>query len=103
MMTNGPFRLWTTNCFIDFTFRNTKFVSDHKHETPNHRTKRSVTQDHNPENEDTFWNFGAQLILQDRLVERRNTNVAKNIILFVGDGMSLSTVAAARTYLGKAY
>ncbi len=50
-----------------------------------------------------FWNFGAQLTLQDRLSHQPNTNVAKNTILFIGDGMSISTVAAARTYLGKNY
>lgn len=62
-----------------------------------------MEQDHNPENEDLFWNFGAQLTLQDRLSNQINTNVAKNIILFIGDGMSMSTVAAARTYLGKSF
>ena len=30
-----------------------------------------------------------------------NTNIAKNVILFVGDGMGLSTVTAARTLKGQ--
>ena len=30
-----------------------------------------------------------------------NTNLAKNIILFIGDGMSLATVTAARVYKGQ--
>lgn len=74
------------------------------HDTSNHRTKRSESidvDDRNPENEEMFWNFGGQLTLQDRLSQQINTNVAKNTILFIGDGMSISTVAAARTYLGK--
>ncbi|XP_037039101.1 membrane-bound alkaline phosphatase-like [Bradysia coprophila] len=70
-------------------------------EASSHRTKRSSAQDHNTENEEFFWNFGAQLTLQDRLSIQMNRNIAKNIILFIGDGMSLSTVAAARTYLGQ--
>ena len=30
-----------------------------------------------------------------------NTNIAKNIIIFIGDGMSLPTVTAARVYKGQ--
>jgi len=32
-----------------------------------------------------------------------NTGVAKNIILFIGDGMSLPTVTAARTFKGQKF
>lgn len=42
---------------------------------------------------------------QDRLLKaekvRQNTNIAKNVILFVGDGMGLSTVAGARILKGQ--
>ena len=31
----------------------------------------------------------------------KNEKVAKNIIIFVGDGMSIPTVAAARTFKGQ--
>ena len=30
-----------------------------------------------------------------------NTNTAKNVILFIGDGMSIVTVGAARVYKGQ--
>ncbi|KAJ6643700.1 Membrane-bound alkaline phosphatase, partial [Pseudolycoriella hygida] len=69
--------------------------------TPNQRSKRSVHDPRNPENEDLYWIHGAQLALQDLLLKEINTNVAKNIIFFIGDGMSVSTVTAARTYLGQ--
>ena len=32
---------------------------------------------------------------------RPNTNVAKNVILFVGDGMGISTVTASRILKGQ--
>lgn len=30
-----------------------------------------------------------------------NTNIAKNVIIFVGDGMGLSTITASRIYKGQ--
>ena len=33
-----------------------------------------------------------------RIQDKFNTNIAKNIILFVGDGMSIATMTAARIY-----
>jgi len=36
-----------------------------------------------------------------KLMKERNTNVAKNIIIFVGDGMSLQTVTG--TIVGAQY
>ncbi|XP_030041679.1 alkaline phosphatase, tissue-nonspecific isozyme isoform X2 [Microcaecilia unicolor] len=56
-------------------------------------------QEKNPK----YWRDQAQaslktaLYLQDHL----NTNVAKNIILFIGDGMSVATVTAARILKGQ--
>lgn len=32
---------------------------------------------------------------------KRNENIAKNIIFFLGDGMGVSTVTAARIYKGQ--
>lgn len=32
-----------------------------------------------------------------------NKRVAKNLILFLGDGMSITTLAATRSYLGQKY
>ena len=43
----------------------------------------------------------AQQALQDRLRVTPNTNRAKNVILFVGDGMGISTVTAGRIYEGQ--
>lgn len=47
------------------------------------------------------WYEEAQAELQRSLAREENTGLAKNIILFVGDGMGISTVTAARIYDGQ--
>lgn len=51
-----------------------------------------------------YWRKNAQdylkSVLEDPEKEIKSRN-AKNVILFLGDGMSLSTVAATRMYLGN--
>lgn len=48
-----------------------------------------------------FWRQNAQSILRQHLHRQPNTNVAKNVIFFLGDGMSMPTVVAARTLFGQ--
>ncbi len=43
----------------------------------------------------------AHEILTQTLAAQPNTNRAKNVILFVGDGMGISTVTAARIFEGQ--
>lgn len=50
--------------------------------------------------ESDFWRAKAQSLLTAKLAEQVNTNDAKNIIIFLGDGMSLATVSATRAYIG---
>lgn len=57
----------------------------------------------NPEElEITFWKENAQKYLREIIAaDSYNTpKRAKNVIMFLGDGMSLATVAAARMYMG---
>lgn len=57
----------------------------------------------NPQEQDpTFWNDKAQKHLKRILDEdaRKKIKRARNVIMFLGDGMSLATVAATRAYLG---
>jgi len=71
-----------------------------------HRHPRSVKQTSDKkqiidtENED-FWHNSGQKEIEAALNVVQNPNVAKNIIIFIGDGMSLSTVTAARIYKGQ--
>lgn len=48
-----------------------------------------------------FWFDQAQITLKDRLYKKPNENVAKNIIYFLGDGMSLTTLTATRIFQGQ--
>lgn len=43
------------------------------------------------------------LSLLFKLNAELNRRVAKNLILFLGDGMSITTLAATRSYLGQKY
>ncbi|KAL3271948.1 hypothetical protein HHI36_022418 [Cryptolaemus montrouzieri] len=47
-----------------------------------------------------YWNGIAQDILRKAKLKKPITNVAKNVILFLGDGMSVATVTAARIHVG---
>merc|ERR1712008_258516 len=55
-----------------------------------------------PNNEDgTYWrNYGVET-LKERLALQPNTKKAKNVILFIGDGMGVATHTAARIYKGQ--
>lgn len=49
-----------------------------------------------------MWYTSGQAELQRALARELNTNRAKNVILFVGDGMGVTTVTAARIFEGQA-
>ncbi|KAL7837819.1 hypothetical protein SRHO_G00275300 [Serrasalmus rhombeus] len=54
------------------------------------------------EKDPVFWNSWAQRTLKNALnTQEPNKNVAKNIILFLGDGMGVPTVTAARILKGQ--
>ncbi|NXV88507.1 PPBI1 phosphatase, partial [Calonectris borealis] len=48
-----------------------------------------------------YWNEGARRRLESALTLQPATRRAKNIVLFLGDGMGLPTVSAARIYKGQ--
>lgn len=49
----------------------------------------------------SYWRTEAASALRQRLVERERRGRAKNVVLFLGDGMSVPTLMAARTLLGQ--
>lgn len=67
------------------------------------RSKREDLKFHRSAFESTsgFWRVDAQKKLRQQLGKKPNTNIAKNLIMFLGDGMSISTIAAARIYFGQ--
>lgn len=48
-----------------------------------------------------FWYQQAKSQLLKNLDDDRNYNVAKNLILFIGDGMGMTTVTTARILSGQ--
>lgn len=48
-----------------------------------------------------FWQASGQMTLRNQLLRENNNNSARNIIFFLGDGMSIPTVTAARIYAGQ--
>ncbi|XP_048836343.1 alkaline phosphatase, tissue-nonspecific isozyme [Brienomyrus brachyistius] len=54
-------------------------------------------EEENPE----FWRKLAKDALHSAVNQKLNTNVAKNIVLFLGDGMGVTTVTAARILKGQ--
>ncbi|XP_005996827.1 alkaline phosphatase, tissue-nonspecific isozyme [Latimeria chalumnae] len=53
------------------------------------------------ERDPNYWRQQAQGTLRNALNHQHNTNVAKNVVLFLGDGMGLATVTAARILKGQ--
>lgn len=60
-------------------------------------TKAAIPQ----ELEKNHWLSKGQSYLKEHLERSEIKKVAKNVIFFIGDGMSLATVAAARTLEGQ--
>ncbi|KAJ8923108.1 hypothetical protein NQ315_001661 [Exocentrus adspersus] len=75
------------------------FDEDHLHPELNvERTGsvRAVTEELSA----TFWNGNAQNTILKKLTKKPIEDVAKNVIMFLGDGMSIPTLAATRVYYG---
>lgn len=48
-----------------------------------------------------FWNEQARADINDILRREENNRIAKNVIMFLGDGMGVSTVTAGRIRKGQ--
>ncbi|XP_011300828.1 membrane-bound alkaline phosphatase-like isoform X2 [Fopius arisanus] len=63
--------------------------------TKNYRSKPNLEAD------TSYWLDEANKSLQRQINKKLNLNEAKNVIIFLGDGMSIPTLMAARTYQGQ--
>lgn len=55
----------------------------------------------NPEQSKYYWlNIGKNILEKQLKKNQLNTNVAKNVIIFIGDGLSIATQTATRVYMG---
>ncbi|KAF5271194.1 hypothetical protein FQA39_LY08201 [Lamprigera yunnana] len=71
----------------------------HPLNVPNY--KEYVEKYNEAEENAQYWRDQAQIQLERQLSRVFNTGVAKNVILFIGDGMSIPTTTAARIHLGQ--
>lgn len=79
--------------FFSFYFRNTKI--------PNWWDEENFTPPVGPseERKKKFWIDKGQNLLNKKVNQKLNTNKAKNLIIFIGDGMGLATLMATRSYI----
>lgn len=73
-------------------------LSHDYHPDVKHTTRNKLNRPEEIEPE--FWQNSAQDFLREKLNYPKNTNIAKNVVLFLGDGMSITTIAATRMLLG---
>lgn len=71
--------------------------STHPMDNPDWKAPLGPMDERNP----SFWHLSGQSYLDQRLNSQPNHNIAKNLVIFIGDGMSLSTQMATRAYLGN--
>lgn len=74
--------------------RDSKFRADPFDVNGNLTTRQALEEQTN------YWISSAQNFVQNQLNKKLNTNVAKNVIIFMGNGMSMTTLAATRPYIG---
>lgn len=79
-------------------------ISDRKmHPAPNHSfySKAANAKDVSPDElKSEYWMKNAMDFVEEQLKKAPNKNKAKNIIMFLGDGMSHPSIAAARVHMG---
>uniref|UniRef100_A0A182MHL4 Alkaline phosphatase n=1 Tax=Anopheles culicifacies TaxID=139723 RepID=A0A182MHL4_9DIPT len=74
---------------------------DRQHPRPERRALDDDPVYDTVEEESDYWRTAAQKSLSDHTALPKSDRRAKNVIFFIGDGMSLTTVAATRKYLGN--
>ncbi|XP_058123243.1 alkaline phosphatase-like [Anopheles ziemanni] len=74
---------------------------DQQHPRSDSRALNSVPVYDAREEVSEYWHDVAQRTLTEHTSQRNNARKAKNAIFFIGDGLSLPTVAATRMYMGN--
>ncbi|XP_060521541.1 alkaline phosphatase-like [Cylas formicarius] len=95
----GVLICWMVLCHAA-VLRKTDELDDELSAFRNKFVRNKTTAEIEQEKGKDFWRASAIKALNDRLHQKLNLNPAKNVILFLGDGMSIPTIAATRVYLG---
>lgn len=86
------------NIFQQSHYKSAKHHAEkNKHHYPRHHAKKSVVPEHQSSN---AWYIDAEAKM-DKKPQLQRQSKAKNVILFVGDGMGISTLTAARILEGQ--
>lgn len=64
------------------------------------RNVEPLSERYNLEKQNEFWLNNGRKYVEKQIRREPNQKIAKNVILFLGDGMSVPTLAALRVYLG---
>lgn len=67
---------------------------------PEFHDNHLVKSGHEAELNSDYWRTLGSKVVEDHLKKQKKQEVAKNIILFLGDGLSMPTTTATRSYLG---
>ncbi|XP_058466143.1 membrane-bound alkaline phosphatase-like [Malaya genurostris] len=105
MLTLSVAVLLVTNCLLVGSSPTKSLLQAPQHE-PSHPSFRDETSPIQMSNQAQlertidYWTQNAQSTVERIRQRKLNKNVAKNVIMFLGDGMSISTVAMTRVYIG---
>ncbi|XP_046969316.1 membrane-bound alkaline phosphatase-like [Vanessa cardui] len=90
---------WTLLAILFFCVQNS-LAHDEYHRSPRNLYKFALPQNR-MEATSTYWMNEAQAAIEARLEYTQVEGKARNVVMFLGDGMSVPTLAAARTLLGQ--
>lgn len=85
---------------LTLTFTTGNVINNEHRIHPEFKESRKPTPKELTESSSEFWLEKGKAHLNEKLERKLNENVAKNIVFFLGDGMSTPTLAAARVLLG---
>lgn len=85
---------------LTLTFTTGNVINKEHRIHPEFKESRKPTPKELTESSSEFWLEKGKAHLNEKLERKLNENVAKNIVFFLGDGMSTPTLAAARVLLG---
>ncbi|XP_075217523.1 membrane-bound alkaline phosphatase-like isoform X2 [Lycorma delicatula] len=78
-----------------------KYEDEYHHDITEYDDKINLLRYNNQENNAQFWLDGAEKTLKEKIEKKEQKGIAKNVILFLGDGMSMTTLAASRIFFGQ--
>lgn len=85
---------------LTLTFTTGNAINKEHRIHPEFRETRIPTPKELTEASSEYWLEKGKKHLNEKLERKLNENVAKNVVFFLGDGMSIPTLAAARVLLG---